>query len=161
MLRVCRYGAGLAFRGLGDIQRFDVDEALALYEQIFAPAESMLEGARHVFVVPDGALQSLPLGVLVTEEPKGRVRRMSDYREVPWLAKKYAMTVLPSVSSLRALRRFAKAALASRPFVGFGDPDLKGDPGKGRGIDVAALFTRGAVADVEAVRELPRLGAHL
>ena len=142
---------------LGDIRRFDVDEAVALYQQIFAPAEPMLEGARHVFVVPDGALQSLPLGVLVTEKPEGRVRKFSAYRDVEWLARKYAMTVLPSVSSLRALRRFAKATLASRPFIGFGDPDLKGDPGKGRGIDVAALFTRGAVADVDAVRELPRL----
>ena len=152
--------AGLDQRGvasLGDIQRFDVDEAVALYQQIFAPAEPMLEGARHVFVVPDGALQSLPLGVLVTEEPEGQVRRMSDYRNVPWLAKKYAMTVLPSVSSLRALRRFAKAALASRPFVGFGDPELDGMANRDRSIDVAALFIRGAVADVDAVRELPRL----
>jgi CHAT domain-containing protein len=142
---------------LGDIRRFDVDEAVALYQQIFAPAEPMLEGVRHVFVVPDGALQSLPLGVLVTEMPEGPVRRMADYRNVPWLAKKYVMTVLPSVSSLRGLRRFAKAALASQPFIGFGDPDLKGDPGKGRSIDVAALFIRGAVADVDEVRELSRL----
>ena len=142
---------------LGDIRLFDVDEAVALYQKIFAPAEPMLEGTRHVFVVPDGALQSLPLGVLVTKEPEGRVRKFSAYRDVEWLAKKYAMTVLPSVSSLRALRRFAKATLASRPFIGFGDPKLEGDPGKGRGIDVAALFTRGVVADVDAVRDLARL----
>ena len=141
----------------GLIPNFDVEEALGLYRRIFAPAGPMLEGVRHVFVVPDGALQSLPLGVLVTEEPEGRVRKLSAYRDVEWLAKKYAMTVLPSVSSLRALRRFAKAALASRPFVGFGDPKLDGDPGKGRGVDVAALFTRGALADVDAVRELPPL----
>ena len=142
---------------LSDIRSFDVDEAVALYQQIFAPAEPILDGVRHVFVVPDGALQSLPLGVLVTEEPEGRVRKFSTYRDVEWLAKKYAMTVLPSVSSLRALRRFAKAALASRPFIGFGDPLLDGDPAGGRGIDVASLFTRGAVADVDAVRELSRL----
>ena len=148
--------SGLDPRG-GLIPNFDVEEALALYRRIFAPAEPMLEGAHHVFVVPDGALRSLPLGVLVTEEPEGRVRTFSQYREVPWLARKYAMTVLPSVSSLRALRRFAKAALASRPFVGFGDPVLEGDPAGGRGVDVAALFTRGAVADVDAVRELPPL----
>ena len=36
---------------------------------------------------------------------------------------------------------------------------LKGDPAGGRGIEVAALFTRGAVADVDAVRELARLPA--
>ena len=152
--------AGLDQKGvgsLGDIRRFDVDEAVALYRQIFAPAEPMLEGVRHVFVVPDGALQSLPLGVLVTEQPDGRVGKFSTYRDVAWLAKKYAMTVLPSVSSLRALRTFARTARASRPFIGFGDPVLHGDPAGGRGIDVAALFTRGSVADVDAVRDLPRL----
>jgi CHAT domain-containing protein len=67
------------------------------------------------------------------------------------------MTVLPSVSSLRALRHFARATLAKQPFVGFGDPELDGMPNRDRSIDVATLFTRGAVADVEAVRELPRL----
>ncbi|MCH9020162.1 MAG: tetratricopeptide repeat protein [Proteobacteria bacterium] len=142
---------------LGDIRRFDVDEAVALYQQIFAPAEPMLEGVRHVFVVPDGALQSLPLGVLITEEPKGRVRKLSAYRDVEWLAKKYAMTVLPSASSLRALRQFAKAALAKKPFVGFGDPALEGETGRGRGIDATTLFTRGKVADVAQVRRLARL----
>ena len=67
------------------------------------------------------------------------------------------MTVLPSVSSLRALRQFAKTARASRPFIGFGDPELDGGTAGGRGVDVASLFTRGAVADVDAVRELTRL----
>ena len=144
-------------RSLGDVRPFDTEEAFLLYDAIFAPAEPLLEGARHVFVVPDAALQSLPVGVLVTKEPEHRVRKLEDYAEVPWLAKKYAMTVLPSVSSLRALRRFAKIARAEYPFVGFGDPLLEGDPGRGRGFDVAALFTRGVVADVDSVLKLPRL----
>ena len=59
----------------------------------------------------DGVLQSLHLGALVTEEPEGQVRRRADYLKVPWLVKKYAITVLPSVSSLCALRHFAKASL--------------------------------------------------
>ena len=142
---------------LGDVRPFDIEEAFLLYDAIFAPAEPLLEGAQHVFVVPDGALQSLPLGVLVMKEPNGRVRKLKDYAEVPWLAKKYAMTVLPAVSSLRALRHFARTARAEYPFVGFGDPLLEGDPGRGRGFDVAALFTRGAVADADSVRKLPRL----
>ena len=144
-------------RSLGDVRPFDTAEAFLLYDAIFAPTEPLLEGVRHVFVVPDGALQSLPVGVLVTKEPEHRVRKLEDYADVPWLAKRYAMTVLPSVSSLRALRQFAKAARATYPFVGFGDPLLEGDPGRGRGFDVAALFTRGAVADVDGVRKLPRL----
>ena len=144
-------------RTVGDIRPFDVEEAFLLYAQIFAPAEAALDGASHVFVVPDSALRALPLGVLVTAEPKRRIRKLSAYRDVPWLAKSFAFTTLPSVSSLRALRLFAKATRATRPFAGFGDPLLDGDPGGGRGVDVAILFQRGAVADVESVRQLPRL----
>ncbi len=116
----------------------------------------MLDGARHVFVVPDDALQSLPLGVLLTEEPQGAFEDFAGYRQAPWLARKYAMTVLPSVSSLRALRRFAKVARARRPFTGFGDPVLEGMPGDRRGIEIASVF-RGALADVDTVRRLPPL----
>ena len=51
--------------------RFDTTRAYELYSKMFAPTEPLLEGAAHVFVVPDGALQSLPLCVLVTGKPKG------------------------------------------------------------------------------------------
>ncbi|MCH7633940.1 MAG: CHAT domain-containing protein [Proteobacteria bacterium] len=136
---------------------FNLTRAHELYRKLFAPAEPMLEGVRHVFVVPDAGLQSLPLGVLVTEAPQERFTDLPGYRRAPWLAKKYAMTVLPSVSSLRALRSFARATRAKLPFVGFGDPALEGKPGGARGIELAALFPRGAVADVVAVRNLPPL----
>ena len=78
-------------------------------------------------MVPDGALQSLPLGVLVTKESQGEFTDFSGYRQTQWLARKYAMTTLPSVSSLRALRSFAKRTKASRPFLGVGDPKLEGE----------------------------------
>jgi CHAT domain-containing protein len=47
--------------------------------------------------------------------------------------KRFATTVLPSVSSLKALRQIAQKSGASKPFIGFGNPLLDGD---GRG-DVA------------------------
>ena len=50
---------------------FDGLAAFALYRKLFAPAEPLLEGARHVFVVPDDALQSLPLGVLLQTRRRG------------------------------------------------------------------------------------------
>ena len=148
---------GLVIRNIDDIPPFDTTKAHELYRKLFAPAEPMLEGVRHVFVVPDAGLQSLPLGVLITEAPQERFTDLPGYRRAPWLAKKYAMTVLPSVSSLRALRSFARATRAKLPFVGFGDPVLEGKPGGARGIELAALFPRGAVADVVAVRNLPPL----
>ena len=47
--------------------------------------------------------------------------------EVRWLVRNHALTVLPSVSSLKALRRFAKPSGASKPLIGFGNPLLDGD----------------------------------
>ncbi|HIJ43692.1 MAG TPA: tetratricopeptide repeat protein [Rhodospirillaceae bacterium] len=137
---------------LADIPPFDTTRAFELYGKLFAPAEPLLKGARHVFVVADGALQSLPLGVLVTEKPQGGFTDFSGYRQVPWLARKYALTTLPSVSSLRALRHFAKAARGNKLFGGFGDPLLKGHPDERRGIELASLFKPRGIADVDAVR---------
>jgi len=144
-------------QSLADIPRFDTTRAFELYQQLFQPVEHLLEGARQVFVVPDGALQSLPLGVLVTKDSQGDFSDFSGYRQTAWLARKYAMTTLPSVSSLRALRTFAKRARASRAFLGIGDPQLEGETGSGRGVKLASLFTSRGVADVESVRQLPSL----
>ena len=59
-------GVGLDPNGieqLSDMPPFDTTLAYELYRQIFAPAEPLLQNVRHLIVVPDGALQSLPLGV--------------------------------------------------------------------------------------------------
>jgi len=146
-----------SLQSLSNVPPFDTTKAFELYQKIFQPVEPMLDGARHVFVVPDGALQSLPLGVLVTAKPQAPVTDFTGYRQTPWLAKRYAMTTLPSVSALRALRVFAKAAKASKPFVGFGDPLLEGHPQGGRGPKLAALFTPRGIADLQAVRSLSAL----
>jgi CHAT domain-containing protein len=69
-------------------------------------------------------LQSLPPGVLVTRPPEHDPATLADHREIAWLARDYAVTVLPSVSSLWALRRLAAASGASAPFLGVGDPTL-------------------------------------
>jgi CHAT domain-containing protein len=134
---------------------FPATRAFELYAKLFASAEQVLQGARHVFVVPDDALQSLPLGVLLTEEPQGPFVDFSGYAQAPWLARKYAMSVLPSISSLRALRQFAGAAKADVPFRGVGNPKL-GTPGSHRGLVLAQLF-RGPLADRAALLELPSL----
>jgi CHAT domain-containing protein len=92
----------------------------------------------------------------VTKPPAANPDKPADHRDIAWLAKDYALTVLPSVGSLKALRVFAKANHAPDPFIGFGNPVLQGRRGSGRGGKLASLF-RGASADVEAVRQLPPL----
>jgi CHAT domain-containing protein len=80
----------------------------------------------------------------------------ADHRDVSWLARDYAITVLPAVTSLRALRQTAKPPEAPDPFLGIGDPELQGRPGADRGIKLASLF-RGALANVDDVRKLEAL----
>ena len=40
----------------------------------------------------------------------------ADYGDAAWLARRHAITVLPSVASLKALRQFAKTSKATRPY---------------------------------------------
>ena len=137
---------------LGVLPYYSKAEAYALYETIFAPVTQYLGGVKHVMVVADGPLQSLPFGLLVTSPVEAKSKA-----PVPWLVRQYAFSNLPSVSSLRALRRFEKAASAPEPFIGFGDPLLEGKSGLARNISMGKIFARGAVADVSEVRRLPRL----
>ena len=66
----------------------------------------------------------LPFTTLVAEQPAPH----TNLRDVKWLGTTAPISILPSVSSLRALRRVSKPSLASKPFLGFGNPLLNGDP---------------------------------
>ena len=74
-----------------------------------------------------GPLSTLPLNVLVTEAPKAGVAgRLADYRSAAWLGTRQAITVLPSVASLKALRHFAKSGRTRKAYLGIGNPLLEG-----------------------------------
>jgi CHAT domain/PDZ domain len=47
-------------------------------------------------------------------------------KHIKWLARDHALSVLPSVSSLKALRQLGKESHASRTLIGFGNPLLNG-----------------------------------
>jgi CHAT domain-containing protein len=136
---------------------FEVGLAQRLYQELLAPGASDVGNASHLLLVVDGPLESLPFSVLVLPGPVNDIRSDADYRTVPWLATKYAVTSLPGVSSLRALRQVPKQRRATRPFVGFGDPVLGGDTGTTQGVELNTLFRGGPVADVGRVRQLSRL----
>ena len=53
-----------------------------------------------------------------------------DHRTAARLARDHAITVLPAVSSLKALRRVGRPSAAPRPMIGFGNPLLTGYPGR-------------------------------
>lgn len=135
-----------------------------LYQALIAPLATQLKGAKNLLIVPAGPLQSLPFGLLEAPSPKPAGKAV----EPDWLVKRAALSMLPTVSSLRALRRFAKASRGTVPFIGFGDPVLKEAPAEVRaGLRLQGLFrsTLGSagsaalpgLADVEVIRSQDRL----
>ena len=99
---------------------FDVARAHKLYKALFGAAEDLIKG-KQLLLVPSGPLTQLPFQVLVTLPPSN-----SDLKTVQWLARNHALTVLPAVSSLKALRRVARPSGATLPMIGFGNPLLDG-----------------------------------
>jgi CHAT domain-containing protein len=112
---------------LGKRLPFDLARANELYKALFGKIEDIIKN-KQLLIVASGPLTQLPFQVLVTEPPKTRLPdSAAGYRDVAWLVRQHAITVLPSVASLHALRTFAKVSHASEAYIGFGDPLLEGD----------------------------------
>jgi hypothetical protein len=83
---------------------FDLARAQELYKALLGPVEDVIKDKR-LLIVPSGPLTSLAFNVLVTEPPKKAIpAKLAEYRQVAWLGACTAITVLPSVASLKALR---------------------------------------------------------
>ena len=100
---------------------FDLELAHELYRDLLGPAEALIGKHRQLLVVPTGALTALPFHLLVTDKPEA-AQTLEDYRNAQWLLKRHAITVLPSVESLKALRGFGGQSPAAKPMIGFADP---------------------------------------
>ncbi len=150
---------------------FDVAGAYQLYTALFGSLRAELAGVRHLMIVPDEILLPLPFGSLIHNNLSDSFKRavalfnkkaqlekadLAHYRNLSWLIKEYATTVLPSASSLRALRYASKSRTSGpvEPFIGFGDPVLEGNNGARGG---PMLATRGSTFSVRDVRRLDRL----
>jgi CHAT domain-containing protein len=102
-------------------------------------------------VSPGGPLLSLPWGVLVTKAPAAG-------QPPQYLARDTAISVLPTIGSLRELRAVAGRSAAPRPFIGFGDPAFGGGGGsEGALAAAAAACRRGEPMDGALLRAMPPL----
>jgi CHAT domain-containing protein len=155
---------------------FDAAAAHALYRELFGGVEDLIKD-KSLLIVPSGPLTQLPFETLVTEKPDGTLPRFEAYKKAAWLGQRQAITILPSVGSLKALRT-AKASAAAAPFIGFGNPLLDGrnrndksawakqtcakPSGRersrtaDRAADIASLLREGQV-NVESLRHQPPL----
>jgi len=141
---------------LGDIPPFDIAGAHRLYRNFLEPVKTGWQRAEKLLVVADGPLGQLPFGVLVTEAtatPEDRDLLFDGYKDIPWLAREHAISVLPSVASLTALRLLPEGRPERRPFVGFGDPVFSASA-SGRG-DQSSSPTPGEADSSVDIRGLP------
>lgn len=99
---------------------FDLARSHKLYKALLGEAEDLIK-SKHLLLVLSGPLTQLPFSVLVTAQPKN-----DDHKAAAWLARDHAITVLPAVSSLAALRRDSRPSNATKPLIGFGNPLLDG-----------------------------------
>jgi len=109
----------------GEPLPFQLTRAHQLYKGLFGKVEDLIKG-KDLLVVPSGSLTQLPFQVLVTEKPEKDSLSADAFTKASWLTKKHAISVLPSVASLASLRRHARKSKAEKPFIGFGNPLLRG-----------------------------------
>jgi CHAT domain-containing protein/tetratricopeptide (TPR) repeat protein len=162
----------------GDPPPFNLGTAHQLYEALFGGAQDLIKtsnGGKQLLVVASGALTSLPLQVLVTEEPgKAMPAMASEYGQAMWLSRRHAVTSLPSVASLKALRQNARTSQGALSYLAFGNPLLVGPDGSDKSAfakqtcqpataeaqarvawvkpDSASTFVRGGVVDLAVLR---------
>lgn len=161
----------------GKPELFDLAFAHELFSTLLGPVDGVIKDKKSVVFVPSGALTALPFHLLVTEPPAVRpapadgklsAQDIAPYRQAAWLLQRQAVSVLPSISSLKTLRVWAVKGQASKPLIGFGDPvfnpDVPSPPRPSRatrsfGPNAAYTeFWHGAGIDRQKLAErLPRL----
>jgi CHAT domain-containing protein len=163
------YGLGgqHADTGIGQLG-FDRMLAWELYRGLFGdPAiQSIIESKPNWIIVPAGPLTTLPPALLLTAPPAGGIDGDDDQealRRSPWLIRSKALTLLPSVASLRTVRQILPEGkkATSEPLLALVDPDFSGGSAPPADLPlVSRSFVtafRGGLPDIALLRSLPRL----
>ncbi|RUS59410.1 CHAT domain-containing protein [Pseudorhodobacter sp. E13] len=132
---------------------FRRDLTQALYRLLLQPVGDGLAGVTHLIAVTDGPLAALPLHLLTTEaEDSSATSDPEALRQTAWLIRDMAITTLPSVESLAALRANPPAPRQENPRL-----FAMGDPVLGRALAQKTALTRGGLGDPAAIAALAPL----
>ncbi|THD74815.1 CHAT domain-containing protein [Thalassobius vesicularis] len=104
-----------------------------IYDNTFGTVADLLDGKTHIYAELRGALSSIPPQLLVRNDT-------TDIAQADWLVRHHAITVIPSIDSLRLTTLTRQTARAAHPFLGFADPVFTGT-----GEQLAAAGTRAAL----------------
>lgn len=132
----------------------DLGRAQSLHKLLLGPVETAISGKRHLIIVPSGPLTGLPFHMLVSKPPKAGGNLATRYKDAHWLLRDHSVTILPAVSSLRALRQLARSGRTKRPFIGIGNPSFvkpQQTPARTTRAKTRAVSTyfRGRLADID------------
>jgi CHAT domain-containing protein/tetratricopeptide (TPR) repeat protein len=137
--------------------QFDVGLARTVFNSLVAPVMVDLDGAvDHTFVVTDGLLQILPMGVLVASTPPDERWKAGDYRGLDWLARHFVFSMLPSVNALKIVRDLP-VSHADVELLGVGTPNLGSRSSVIKGDHRVILREVGGIADRDAIAQLTPL----
>ena len=158
------------FTLVSEIPAFDLTLAYELYELLLKAVEAAWGPSKSLIVVTNGALGELPLGLLPTAPAQVDVHAkplFAEYRDVKWLARSHAITVLPSASALVTLRHLAPGSATREKLIGFGDPYFNEQqaaeaeaPAPAEAVEVAAADQPGADAVTRGLPLRTRASPH-
>jgi CHAT domain-containing protein/Flp pilus assembly protein TadD len=134
-----------------DDKPFDAKLAHEIYQATFGAFADKIAAKNRLSIVTNSALTSLPPQLLVTRDPDGR-----PLKDLDWLVRSHAITVLPSVASLKVLRAGSATSSARKPMIAFANPVFSKDGGVA--LRAIASFYEGGQVDLPALaKALPRL----
>lgn len=96
---------------------FDQVSAYKIYQSIFGPLDSQIQGKKHLVISASGALAQLPFAVL----PRIQVSANA-MTPVPWLMRDVALSHVPTANGWLSLKRLGKQPSATQPLLAWGDP---------------------------------------
>ena len=118
--------------------KFDVALAHEVFLKIFGPVQASVLAAKHVIYEPDASLIAAPIAAFVTDDASVQVMKANleqarnstmplNYVGVAWLGERVTTsTALSATAFVQA--RHAALSKATKPFYGFGDPQITDDP---------------------------------
>ena len=139
-------GVSVGEEGISALTPFDVGSAHKLYQSLIAPFAERFAKVDHLIVVLDGQMQLIPPSLLLRTEADadpeafGRFLKQEritrdlflPFKTLDYLGRHVAISSLPSLGSLRALRQRFKILSDRRPLIGFGNPVFEGEGGQHR-----------------------------
>ncbi|HLL27491.1 MAG TPA: CHAT domain-containing tetratricopeptide repeat protein [Xanthobacteraceae bacterium] len=138
----------------GTNKPYDAALAYKVYQATFGPIAPKIAGKKRLSIVANGALTSIPFAVLVTADPSGKSLKDAD-----WLIKSYAVTVIPSIYSLKTMRAQGSTSNAPKPMIAFADPVFSKAARKEAQAQQVALRSlpslyQGAQIDIKSLGEM-------